>query len=260
MALPIAGFLSNALRTEGEMKTAFEDQRDAIAQMPGAGTILTALTIATGAITPAVGISHAIDLRGEGAADDILDNITATNIVTGAWVWLTAGNTGAEDITINHNAGGAGQLTLRDSVDFLMNAVNMGIMMRYNGTDFVELWREYGNQAVTQTAAFRAHLGLGDVADGIELIELQPNCLSRDLDTDRHVAAEHRRHDEYGHESHVRRQDDSNQMPELAHEVDVGVGIQVVAPQVYVHSPLQRRAKRIHQPSAELLDRDDGDQ
>lgn len=162
MALPAAGYISDAARTEGEQKTAFEDMRDAIAQAPGSGVAIQQLTISTGTITPAVGASQVIDVRGQGGADDQLDNIAVTNVAAGAFVYLFPGNPGTEDITVADAAGGSGQILLADSANFLMDQSEMTLVLRLLGTDWIEVGRFWGDQT-TQTAPFRTFFGFGDV-------------------------------------------------------------------------------------------------
>ena len=120
MTLPAAGYLNNAARTEGEIKTALEDQLKGIKQIPGAGVAEQALTIASGSITPALGSSGiiAVDTEAAAATDD-LTNIVLTNIEDNSLVMVRNANA-ARLVVVKHSAGGSGQLSLKSAGDFVL--------------------------------------------------------------------------------------------------------------------------------------------
>lgn len=138
--LPAAGYFTNAARTNAEAKTAQDDLLEVTREQPG-GSAEQSLTIASGAVTPAAQASRAIKLAGEGAADDILDNVALTNVPTGARVILR-GN-GTDEITLNHGAGGSGQMLLRDAVDYVLDTDAKRVELQVIGTDLVEIWRSH---------------------------------------------------------------------------------------------------------------------
>src|SRR5690348_1695140 len=107
MSFPAIGYLNNAARTEGEMKTAFEDLNKAARQTPGAGVADQALTIASGSVTPASGSSNVlvIDTEASAATDD-LTNIVLTNIDDGAMAYVRNANA-ARVVVAKHSAGGS---------------------------------------------------------------------------------------------------------------------------------------------------------
>lgn len=142
MSLPAAGYLNNASRTEGEMKTALEDQLKGIKQIPGAGIADQALTIASGSVTPASGSSAVlvIDTEASGATDD-LTNIVTTNIDDGAMVWVRNANA-ARVVVAKHSAGGSGQLSLSTGGDFVLaDPDRHWLLLKRNGTLFLEVAR-----------------------------------------------------------------------------------------------------------------------
>lgn len=142
MSFPAASYISNAARTEGENKTAFEDQLKGIKQIPGAGIADQALTIASGSVTPAAGSSAVlvIDTEASAATDD-LTNIVLTNIDDGAMVWVRNANA-ARVVVAKHSAGGSGQLSLSTGGDFVLaDPDRHWLLLKRNGTLFLEVAR-----------------------------------------------------------------------------------------------------------------------
>jgi hypothetical protein len=102
---------------------------------------LQALTIASGAITPADGTTGSIVMDTESAAaTDTLDTIAQTNMPDGYAVLLQIADNGRV-ITINHNAGGTGQITLNGGIDFEMNRTEQRLLLQRSGTSWVEVAR-----------------------------------------------------------------------------------------------------------------------
>lgn len=144
MALPAAGYLSNSGRTVAEQKTALEDVRDFVADLLG-GAAREALTIASGAVVPGDGTSGGVivvDTEAAAASDD-LTNITTTNTPNGRLLLVYCANA-SRVVTVKHNAGGAGQIQLKDSTDFVLNALDKWVLLQLRSTTWVEIERGYG--------------------------------------------------------------------------------------------------------------------
>ena len=88
--LPAANYLSDAGRTEGEMKAAFEQLRNVAAEMPG-GVAASQLTIANGAIDPTTG-AHSVETEGGAAADTLTTISFTTHTLIGRLIYLWAAN------------------------------------------------------------------------------------------------------------------------------------------------------------------------
>lgn len=139
--LPAVDYLNHNTRTEGEMKLAFEDFLKGLKQVPGAGVAEQALTLATDAITPAVGASGIISVDTEAAAAaDNLATIVLTNVPDGSCLWLRIANN-ARVVTIKHLAGGSGQISLRSAADLVMTATTQWLCVKRTGTLLEEQWR-----------------------------------------------------------------------------------------------------------------------
>ncbi|MBX9877642.1 MAG: hypothetical protein K2Y22_04220 [Candidatus Obscuribacterales bacterium] len=157
--LPADGYISNAARTVGEMKTALETVRDVIAELPG-GAAAQSLTISSGSITPANegGAVIVVDTEGAAASDD-LTNIVQTNTPDGRILIVTSADDG-RDPTIKNAAGGAGQIFTGDGADVVLKTTKMYLVLRRSGTGWNEIARSYGDQV----GDFRTYLGLGTAA------------------------------------------------------------------------------------------------
>lgn len=144
MTLPAAGYLENSARTVAEMKAALEDVRDAVADTLG-GAARQSLTIASGAVTPGAGASGGVivvDTEGAAATDD-LTTITTTNTPDGRLLLVYAANA-SRVVTIKHAAGGTGQISLKDSADFVLDALDKWVLLQLRSTTWVEIERGYG--------------------------------------------------------------------------------------------------------------------
>lgn len=146
-AIPSTGALGNASITNANFQIYIEDLRDFVAEsVLGAGARYT-LTISGGAIVPADGATSAggviiVETEGLAASDD-LTTITTTNTHDGQLVILQPNNT-ARVTTVKHAAGGAGQISLIDSADFVLDALDKWLLVQRRGTDWVEFARGYG--------------------------------------------------------------------------------------------------------------------
>ena len=144
MTLPAAGYLSNSSRTVAEQKTALEDVRDAIADLLG-GAARASLTIAAGAVVPGDGTSGGVivvDTEAAAASDD-LTNITTTNTPNGRLLLVYCANA-SRVVTVKHNAGGTGQIQLKDAADFVLDALDKWVLLQLRSTTWVEIERGYG--------------------------------------------------------------------------------------------------------------------
>ena len=119
------------------MKTALEDQRDFVSEDVG-GAAESELTIATGSVTPTLGI-HSIDTEADAASDD-LTNIVTTNLPDGRLLLIHANN-GARDVVVKHNAGGAGQIALQTAADFTLDTTSKWVLLKRTGADWEEIGR-----------------------------------------------------------------------------------------------------------------------
>src|SRR6185436_15511961 len=156
---PVAGYLSDALRTQSEVKSALEAFLAATRQLPGGSGAPTTLTIASGSITPTTG-AHLVGTEGAAAADD-LANIAQTNFPDGSLLFLSA-LSGVQVVVLKHGAGGTGQLSLADAADLSLIDPTMVVIFRRAGTLWAEVGRFYGNQA----AAFRTRYDLATLTAG----------------------------------------------------------------------------------------------
>lgn len=105
----------------------------------------TDLTIAAGVITPTSAATR-VDTEGAAASDD-LTNILLTNFPPGTHLLLRS-VTGARAVTVKHQAGGAGQITLTDSVDFTFNHSSQLLILRAFSTSWAEVVRLQGSGRV----------------------------------------------------------------------------------------------------------------
>ena len=160
--LPAAGYIENAARTNAETKVALEAIRDIMAENVG-GEARAELTIATGSVTPAEGSGGGIfriDTEGNAAADT-LDTIAQTNTRDGQIIILMAENV-ARVVTLNHAAGGAGQMLLTDATDLVFASLNAWVAFQRRGTDWVELLRNVPLDDLSSLAS-------PDVADEVRI-------------------------------------------------------------------------------------------
>lgn len=111
------------------------------------------MTLLGGKITPARG-SVALETEGAAATDD-LTTLGIDYIPEGRWLVLRA-NTAGRIITVKHQAGGTGQISLVGGADFLLNSLEKWLLLERQGSGWRELLRSYG----TDTAAMRASMGI----------------------------------------------------------------------------------------------------
>ena len=152
--LPASGYLSNAARTVGEMKTGFEDVRGVVAELLGGGAETT-LTIAAGSVTATVGV-HAIDTEAAASTDD-LDAIAQTNHPDGRLL-LIHSKDNARTVVVRHAIGGAGQFLLADAANLSLTSTKMWLLLKRTGTSWEEVCRHYGDKK----ALARSFLQIGN--------------------------------------------------------------------------------------------------
>lgn len=141
--LPAANAWSNAAN-EGVAKQIVEDILARLREHPGFQAE-SGLTIASGAVTPTGGI-HTVDTEGAAAADD-LTHIVQDNHPDGSLVVIRATDP-ARVVTAKHAAGGAGQLLLHDSADFVLNSTKKWLILKRTDTS----WEEFDRSGVAWRA------------------------------------------------------------------------------------------------------------
>jgi hypothetical protein len=144
--LPVAGYFTDAARTNAEAKTGQDDMLEVQRESAG-GAAMSELTIATGAVTPTVG-QHSIDTEAD-AASDTLDTIAQTNLPDGSLLMIR-NDTAGRDVILNHGAGGAGQMLLKNNVDYTLDNTEKHMLLRREGTAWVEVFRSH--EAVFESA------------------------------------------------------------------------------------------------------------
>lgn len=126
-------------RTAANMKTSFFGKiLDVMAELPGGKESIPELTISSGTVTATAAV-HAIDTEGDAASDD-LDNIDTTNMPAGRLLIIGLANS-ARHVTVTHEAGGNGQVTLRGGADLTLARSDQFLLLRSDGTDWKELDR-----------------------------------------------------------------------------------------------------------------------
>lgn len=153
--LPAQGDLE-AVTNNLDMKAEFENLRDCMAEVQGFSA-LSALTIASGAITPpdgAGGGTFTVDTEGL-AASDILSSCTLTNVPEGRIIRIYGANA-ARVVTVEHGSGASGEWLLADSADFVLDATDKWVEFQRRSTSMVEWARGYG----VDKASERLHLGV----------------------------------------------------------------------------------------------------
>lgn len=146
-AFPATGYLSDPARDTAEMKQGLEDFLAAVKQLPGAGSAAEpTYTLVSDQITPAAGI-FSIDTEGAGSTDN-LAQILQTGLPEPSFIMLRAANA-SHVVTVKHNAGGSGTISLRGGVDFVLRTVSSWLLLKRTGTTWEEIGR-FTNGAPTQ--------------------------------------------------------------------------------------------------------------
>ena len=155
------GYLENAARTVAEMKTAIDQNRDAMCELLGCDDDFSTneeLTISSGSVTPTRAI-HSIDTESDASTDD-LANIVTTNHPESRLL-LIYPESAARTVVVKDTAGGAGQIHTADGNDFSMDEVDKRLLLYRSGTDWYEILRAYGSSLDD----CRTYLGLGSAAE-----------------------------------------------------------------------------------------------
>jgi hypothetical protein len=151
MSFPALNYLSNNARTEGEMKTVFEDFLKAVKQIPGAGVAEQSVTLASDQMTPTAGFGvFTVDTEGAAASDE-LRTIVQTNHDDGAMILLRIAAS-ARIITVKHAAGGTGEISLATGDDFTLGDTDHWLWLKRNGL----LWEEIARFPVPLFAPVQA--------------------------------------------------------------------------------------------------------
>lgn len=151
-ALPAAGYWSDNARTQAQQKQWGEDIRSVIAEMLG-GSAEASYTIASGAITPTVGV-FSVDTEAAAVTDDLTTLVT-TNFPIGRLALLRSVDP-ARDVVVKHNAGGGAKFIMSDGADLTLDDPTQYLLVQRRGADWYDVLRGYGSN---KTAA-RAYLGL----------------------------------------------------------------------------------------------------
>jgi hypothetical protein len=138
---PALNYLSDAARTIAQMKTALEDFLAATKQIPGAGVAETNLTLVSDEITPPGGAGgiFGVDTQSAAATDN-LARVLQTNLPDGAMLLLHTVSS-ARIVTVQHNAGGTGQITLKTGGNFTLGGPTHWLMLKRTGTLWTEIAR-----------------------------------------------------------------------------------------------------------------------
>lgn len=138
--LPAANYPSDNSRTQGQMKTVFENICSVIREIEGGGTHGTA-TLSTDTFTLADNIfAVTVDTEASAASDD-LRNVGQTTARAGRTVLLRCASS-ARNVVVKNAAGGAGQITTQDGADFTLTDTKQWIRLRYNEGLSPTTWEE----------------------------------------------------------------------------------------------------------------------
>lgn len=138
--IPAAGYISNNARSQAQVQTALEDIVASLRQMPGSAQPELYHIIASGVLTPAgSGGVILVDTEGLAATDD-LTNVATTNYPDGSMIVLRNANLG-RIVTLKHLAGGAGQLNLDRSADYVLDDELKWVIIARRGADWYEVFR-----------------------------------------------------------------------------------------------------------------------
>lgn len=150
-ALPSASVLDDP-QTEGTFRSLLIEAMLAfMAELLG-GAASSELTIAAGSVTPTRAI-HSIDTEADASTDD-LTNIALTNHPDGRPLIIYAAN-GGRTVKVKNSAGGSGQIVLAAGADYDLDETYKTIVLRRDGTQWVEVALNPGTPA-----AWRSYLGL----------------------------------------------------------------------------------------------------
>ena len=161
-------YISDASRTEAEVKVALRQIHDVIAEIGSKAP--TSVTISNGSITEPLSSLVLVTSEGGSGVNDTLNSMAHTNVTQGRIhilrnaVTSSDGTANSGTITIGHNAGSSNSFLMADDTSFELSGERfVAFIKTANGWE--ELWRSYGRKnSATDQAAERAFLGLGDSA------------------------------------------------------------------------------------------------
>ena len=161
-----ASYMSNAARTEAEMKVALEQLHEVIAEIGSKPP--TTLTISGGTISEPLSSMVLVGSEGGSSVDDVMTGMSVSNVTQGRTVILRNATTASSEssnsgkVTINSGTGAAA-IELSGGGSFVLCADRL-LAVIYNGNHWVEVSRFYGRKNAEDSAADRADLGLGSAA------------------------------------------------------------------------------------------------
>lgn len=161
MALPAVGFFTASPNTTA--CKAGLDAMLAFTRQSVGGADESELTIASGSVA-ATQAQHTIDTESDAAADD-LSNVTVSGM-DAQWVLLRMENS-ARIVTIKHEAGGAGQLSLSHGQDLILASTQ----------EWVLFWVDTGASPVTLREILRSGMLDPGVLEANTAVSGAPNVL-----------------------------------------------------------------------------------
>jgi len=147
MALPAAGF-HDTTRDVSATTGALNDTLAAQRQLLGA-VLEVETTIASGAIAP-VSALITVDTESDGAADD-LDNITVGSF-DGGFLLLLRMENAARIVTLKHESGGAGQISMAGGADLVLDSVTKSVLLRFDSGASPTTWGEVDRMGFSSVA------------------------------------------------------------------------------------------------------------
>jgi hypothetical protein len=136
-ALPAANYDSSASRSQAEMKTAMDAERDVLSEIIGVSGE-TSVTLASDTFAIA-NRQRVFVVDGQGGASDNLSTITATGARTGDVIVIRIANN-SHIITVKNATGSSPQINTRSGSDVVMNSTKQMMALKYNGSTWEELW------------------------------------------------------------------------------------------------------------------------
>jgi len=130
--LPAVDYISDNVRTQGEVKTALEDMRDKIGQ----ATLQEDLQISTGTVTP-TGRARILRIESETAAIDDLDNIDpgVATFEIGDIIYVIRLNIVGFNITLRHNQAGNGAIIAAAAANIVLTTDFQRVMLQLQSDD-----------------------------------------------------------------------------------------------------------------------------
>lgn len=154
--IPTAGYFLEPARTQGELKTGFDDMIASLRHVPWAGQPELTATITSGVIIPAgSGGVVVVDTEGAASTDD-LTSITTTNYPDGSFLLLRNASA-SRVVTVKHAVAGIGTIALDRGADYVLDDTKKWLLLRRHGNDWYELIRgpqRMTSEVYSKTGAF----------------------------------------------------------------------------------------------------------